>query len=804
MTNIINKIILSLIFSVVSVCLFAQHKTGFNDDWKFYLGDDSLARLSIYNDAEWRKLNLPHDWSIEGPFSDTHATSFNQGALPAGIGWYRKKFKLPPSAKDKVITIIFDGIYRNSEVWINGRYLGKRPNGYVGFQYEMTPHLKFGNEENVIAVRVDNSLQPSSRWYTGSGIYRNVWLQITNKIFIDRNTVFIRTRDFRPKEARVDIHLRVINQTGVMSKYQLRFKFFDSGGKLVTASEMSPKQFGITDLGSHSYTTQVAMPRLWSPKTPALYKVLIQMIQNSKVVDEVEIIFGFRYFDFDAAEGFFLNGKPFKILGVCMHHDLGALGAAVNKQAIARQLKILKAMGCNAIRTAHNPPAPELLELCDKMGFLVMDEAYDMWKKKKNKFDYSADFDQWHKKDLQDIVRRDRNHPSVFMWSIGNEIREQFDTSGTRIAKELVQAVKDLDPTRPVTSALTENLPEKNYIYQSKALDVLGFNYKHGDYAKLPSRFPGQKFLATETASALATRGHYEMPSDSFRIWPPNAKSTTHGNPDKTVSAYDNTFAYWGGTHEETWKAVKKNDFISGIFVWSGFDFLGEPVPYQWPSRSSYYGIVDLAGFPKDVYYLYQSEWTNKPVLHIFPHWNWPPGKQVDVWAYYSQADEVELFLNGRSLGKKQKSGDSMHIMWRVPFEPGVLKAVSKKEGKIVLIREIQTAGTPYAIQIKADRNIIAADGKDLSFVTVCVVDKAGNLVPDANNLIKFTLEGPGSIAGLDNGDPVSHQPFKGKSYPVFHGMGLAIIQSTRNGGSIVLTATSHGLIQSSINVKAM
>jgi beta-galactosidase len=417
-----------------------------------------------------------------------------------------------------------------------------------------------------------------------------------------------------------------------------------------------------------------------------------------------------------------------------------------------------------------------------------------MWRKKKNKFDYSVDFTQWHKQDLEDQVKRDRNHPSVFTWSIGNEIREQFDSSGTALAQELVHTVKSLDTTRPVTSALTENNPEKNFIYQSHALDLLGFNYKLNDYSELPKRFPGEKFIASETVSALATRGHYDMPSDSFRIWPPDPKAKNYGNPDYTVSAYDNTFAYWGATHEQSWNAVKKNDFMAGTFVWSGFDFLGEPVPYQWPARSSYYGIVDLAGFPKDVYYMYQSEWTKKPVLHIFPHWNWKAGESVDVWAYYNNADEVELFLNGKSLGTKRKTGDDLHVWWRVKYEPGTIKAVSRKKGKVVLTKEIKTAGAPARVILSADRKILKANGEDLSFVTVKITDAEGNLVPYADNLVNFEIKGEGVIAGVDNGLQTSVEPFKASYRKAFNGMCLAIIASTEKKGTIKLTANAEGL----------
>ncbi|MGZ3879981.1 MAG: DUF4982 domain-containing protein, partial [Flavisolibacter sp.] len=366
---------------------------------------------------------------------------------------------------------------------------------------------------------------------------------------------------------------------------------------------------------------------------------------------------------------------------------------------------------------------------------------------------------------------------------------------------ELAQIIKKLDTTRPVTCALTENIPGKNFIYQSHALDVLGFNYKPNDYPELPKRFPGEKLLASETASALETRGHYDMPSDSNRLWPPDAKSKNYGNPDLTVSAYDNTYAYWGASHEQSWLAVKKNDFMAGTFVWSGFDFIGEPVPYQWPARSSYYGIVDLAGFPKDVYYMYQSEWTTRPVLHIFPHWNWKTGDSVDVWAYYNNADEVELFLNGKSLGKKRKQGDSLHVWWRVNFVPGTLKAVSRKNGKIVLIKETKTAGAPSKIQLVADRKVVKANGEDLSFVTVRITDSEGNLVPNADNLVRFQIKGEGEIAGVDNGLQTSLEPFKASYRKAFNGMCLVIIKTTQKRGSIQLTAHSEGLQGSSINI---
>jgi beta-galactosidase len=774
-----------------------QPAESFNQDWKFFLGNDSTAFKPGFNDSKWRKLNLPHDWSIEGAFSEKNPSTTNEGALPTGIGWYRKAFVLPAASIQKNVFVDFDGVYKNSEVWINGHYLGKRPNGYISFRYDLTPYLHFGVRPNVIAVKVDNSEQPNSRWYSGSGIYRNVWLVTTNKTYFTHWGAFITTPKIGANSALVHIssHIANINQAQHLN---LKTTIYNSNGKMV-GSDILP----INNLDIQQ-DIQIDKPKLWSVDDPYLYHVTLQLVYDNQVLDTYHSSLGIRYFNFDEHAGFSLNGKPLKIHGVCEHHDMGALGAAVNVRAMERQLQILKAMGCNAIRTAHNPPAPEFLDLCDRMGLLVMDEAFDMWAKKKNKYDYHLDWAKWHKVDLEDQIKRDRNHPSVFIWSIGNEIREQFDSTGITIAKELVGIVKSLDTTRPVTSALSENDPKKNFIYQSHALDLVGLNYHQEAYADFPKNYPGQKFIATETMSALETRGHYDTPSDTTVHWPHNSKSKfTDGNADLTVSAYDNVAAYWGTTHEETWKIIKKYKFLSGLFVWTGFDYLGEPTPYPWPARSSYFGIIDLAGFPKDVYYMYQSEWTTKPVLHILPHWNWQPGKMVEVWAYYNNADEVELFLNGRSLGIRKKKGDDLHVSWKVKYEPGTLKAISRLNGKTVLTREVKTAGKPAKIELIADRNTIKANGNDLSYITVRILDKQGNLVPDAGNLVKFSLLGPGVIAGVDNGSQTSLEPFKTTEHKAFNGLCLAIIQSKLNSGKIIIKANSKGLQPAMLTIKS-
>ncbi|GAA4496864.1 beta-galactosidase GalB [Hymenobacter ginsengisoli] len=775
---------------------------SFDKGWKFYLGDEAAAKDAQFDDARWRPLTLPHDWSIEGQFDEKNPAKPDGGGLPTGVGWYRKTFVLPATV-GKSVWIEFDGVSRNSEVWLNGHSLGRRPNGYSSFRYELTPYLQPDGQSNTLAVRADNSAQPASRWYSGSGIYRHVRLVTTHQLAVAPWGTFVTTPQVSPQAATVRVQTTLRNATGQRQTVRLVMTIYDANRRQVaTASTAAVSVSGTT--GSATQQLTLKQPALWSPTAPRLYRVLTQVWRGKTLEDSYETALGVRSFHFDSNKGFALNGQPLRIQGVCQHHDLGALGAAVNTRAIERQLEILKAMGCNAIRTSHNPPAPEFLDLCDRMGFLVLDEAFDMWLKKKNSQDYHLDFKEWHQRDLEDQIRRDRNHPSVFMWSIGNEIREQFDSTGTRLTKELTATVKHLDPTRPVTSALTEQEPAKNFISQAGVLDVLSFNYKHAGYPELPKRFPGQKFLATEIAAAFETRGHYDLPSDSLRIWPKDGKSKlTDGNPDFTASSYDNAAPYWGATHEAAWRAIKNSPFISGAFVWSGFDYLGEPLPYPWPARSSYFGVIDLAGFPKDAYYLYQSEWTTKPVLHLLPHWNWKPGQTVDVWAYYSQADEVELFLNGKSLGVKKKGNDDLHVRWRVPYAPGTLQAVSRKAGKTVLTSSVKTAGPAAKIELLADRSKLQADGKDLSFVTVRVLDAAGNLVPDAANLVKFAVSGPGFVAGVDNGYQASMEPFKADFRKAYNGMALAIIQTTEKGGAITIKATADGLTPASITVQS-
>jgi beta-galactosidase len=769
-------------------------RVSFNQDWRFQLGDVSNGQDMSLNDSQWRRLDLPHDWSIEGEFSEKAPSGTGGGALPGGIGWYRKTFTMPLTTKGKSIFIEFDGVYRNSEVWINGHYLGKRPYGYSSFVYELTSHLIYGGGPNVIAVKVDNSQQPNSRWYSGSGIYRNVWLTTLDPVHIEHWGTYVTTPEVSNESATIVIKTQV--QNGSKSPVNLTTIIQDANGRDVTRSTENGVR-AIVD-----QTLKVPAPVLWSDKRSYLYKVVSQLDQGGKIVDRYETPLGIRTFKFDVEKGFFLNGKSLKIRGVCNHHDLGSLGAAVNTRAIERQLEMLKAMGVNGIRTSHNPPAPELLDLTDRMGFIVMDEAFDVWKIQKTKYDYHLDWDEWHKRDLEDMVLRDRNHPSIFIWSIGNEVMEQWNNNpaGGTITKELTAIVRNLDRTRPITSA-TNGVSRDNKVIMEGDLDLVGTNYHHAQLPEFAKMFPGRAIIGAETNSSLHMRGSYAMPSDEIRRWPRKDEDILKLGPTYECSAYDNSTAPWGAAHEEQWKLVKKHDFFSGMYIWTGWDYIGEPTPFPWPAVSSYFGIIDLAGFPKDPFYFYQSEWTETPVLHLFPHWNWKAGETVDVVAYYNNADEVELFLNDRSQGTKRKQGDDMHVFWRLKFEPGALRAVSRRDGRVVLTKEVRTAAQASQIVLIPDRKTINADGVDLSFVTVKVVDRNGTLAPLADNLIRFEVSGDGVIAGVDNGNQISHESFKGKQRKAFHGMALVILRSKQKGGRIYLKAMAEGLAPASVAI---
>ena len=809
--------VLFLSFSVILIGLTAQarDRQNFDAGWRFILADSVQMSSQTYNDGHWRILNLPHDWAIEGDFFVGNPSGAGGGALPGGIGWYRKHFSLDCEAvPGNRYFIEFDGVYMNSTVYVNGQEVGHRPYGYSSFEYDITKFLKQG--DNVIAVKVDNSDQPNSRWYSGCGIYRHVWLTKTHSVHVKHWGVHVVT-DAKTGQVKVDVELDKYQATNT-HRPTIKNTVFDANGKEV----------GL----------KVKNPHLWSVEDPYIYKVRTQVMIDGKVVDEVWTTTGFRDFKFDAETGFWLNGKNFKLNGVCEHHDFGCLGAAVNEDAMHRKLSKLKAMGVNSIRSSHNPPAPELLNMCDTMGIIVMDESFDMWRRKKTAGDYARFFDEWHERDLTDLILRDRNHPSVLMWSIGNEVLEQWSSAeadtltleqanlilnaghdASTLAKDgelsvqslltrhLAEIVKRYDTTRPILAGCNEPDPN-NHLFKSGAIDIIGFNYHHQWVKDVPKKFPGKPFIFSESVSALQTRGYYKMPSDEI-TWAPQEWWLPYTDPSYMCSSYDNMHASWSSTHEETWDVVKHNAFVGGQYIWTGFDYIGEPTPYGFPARSSYFGVIDLAGFPKDTYYMYQSEWTTKPVLHLFPHWNWVPGDEIDMWCYYNNADEVELFINGKSQGVRRKTGEQTegrydmhntkarlnseyHVGWRVVFDPGEVKVVARKDGKVVGEQTIKTAGAPAKIRLSKDYQ-----GKNTTFVTAEVVDKDGNLCPWAEDQMYFFYEGDGEILGTDNGCQTSMENFKAPQRKAFFGKCMVVVSGN---GSI--TAKSPTLQSDVIQLK--
>lgn len=850
-----KKIFALAILLLGAQSLSARDRQSFDKDWLFVLADSAGMQKSEYADGHWRRLNLPHDWAIEGDFSPSNPSGASGGALPGGIGWYRKHFSLSPDEKYDRFTITFDGVYMNSTVYINGHKLGTRPYGYSTFEYDLTPYI-YKKGDNVIAVKVDNSDQPNSRWYSGCGIYRHVWLTKTlKKAYIPQWGQYVATTPKGDVRVKVDSHAN-----GSRMKLSIRNTIYDAAGKVVARSQ-----------GNQNQKLKVRKPHLWAIGKGYLYTVKSELVVNGRVVDTATTQTAFRDVRFDARKGFFLNGENMKINGVCEHHDFGCLGAALNEDALHRKLTILRDMGVNAIRSSHNPPAPELLNMCDSMGIMVMDESFDMWRRKKSNGDYARFFDEWHQRDLSDLVKRDRNHPCIIMWSIGNEVLEQWSDAAadtlsleqanlilnaghdastlahsdelsvnSLLTRHLADIVKKYDPwgARPVTAGCNEPDP-KNHLFKSGAIDVIGFNYHHQWVKDVPRNFPDKPFIFSESVSALQTRGYYRMPSDSIYTapvewWLP------YTDPSFKCSAYDNMHASWSSTHEETWDVVKHNDFVGGQFIWTGFDYIGEPTPYAYPARSSYFGVIDLAGLPKDSYYMYQSEWTKKPVLHLFPHWNWLPGQQIDMWCYYNQADEVELFINGKSQGIRKKkvhgegngaaanvvsakaganaaadagaanAGDfdrstEYHVMWRVIFEPGEVKVVARKQGREISSQTIKTAGPPHHLVLKktyqntlasavqtpsgvpADLQSAVKKGSaslpgDLqspsiptTFVEVNVVDKDGNLCPNAENEIYFSSTA--EILGTDNGNQTSLERFTDPKRKAFFGKCIIVLR---------------------------
>ena len=791
------------------------------------LGEDVVYTRPDFDDRDWRRVELPHDWGVEGPFKQEYPGE--TGKLSWwGVGWYRKHFTVPRADRGKRFLLEIDGAMAYALVWLNGRFVGGWPYGYASFALDLTPYIEPGGE-NVVAIRLDNPPE-SSRWYPGGGIYRNVWLVETAPVHVAHWGTYVTTPEVSPTSATVNIGMTVANDSpaSVSVSVSTRIHPLGTDGRPLPAvvARANPVTINIAAgaTGSAAARAEIRAPRLWSIENPNLYVAVTTVIANGHPVDEYETTFGVRTIRFDAQQGFLLNGRQVRIQGVCNHHDLGPLGAALNVRALERQLELLKEMGANAIRTSHNPPAPELLDLCDRMGFLVMDEAFDCWRRGKKENDYHLLFDDWHEKDWRAQLRRDRNHPSIILWSIGNEILEQNSPEGLQIATELVRIAHEEDPTRPVTAAC--NFTEAGYNGFQKTVDVFGYNYKPMEYGKFRQANPNIPLVASETASTVSSRGEYFFPVSDDK---------SKGFFDFQVSSYDLYAPPWATTPDTEFAAQDRYGFVAGEFVWTGFDYLGEPTPY-WgdsstmlaftdaelraraerelrergkisvPSRSSYFGIIDLCGFPKDRFYLYQARWRpDLPMVHILPHWNWPEriGQNVPVHVYTS-GDEVELFLNGRSLGRRKKGAGLYRLRWDdVVYEPGSLRAVAYKNGRKWTEQTVRTTGPAARVSLNPDRVRIRADRKDLAFITVRITDRDGLTVPRTHNLIRFHVDGPGEIVAVANGDATSHMPFKANEMRAFNGLCLVIVRSTGRAGTIRVRAQAEGLAEAATVITA-
>jgi len=876
-----------------------RERVSINDGWRFYKGDPESVRGALhydkikawilptgnafvkdpqkravrpagnpgadvsfvqpgYDDSGWRRLDLPHDWGIEGPFDQN--LPGNTGKLPYfGIAWYRKHFSLSVSDAGKRIYLDVDGAMSFATVWCNGQFAGGWPYGYNSFRIDLTSFVKTGSD-NVLSIRLENP-NDSSRWYPGGGIYRNVWLVKTSPVHVSHWGAYVATPEVSTDSAKVSMNLSVDNNSGTEAGVSVKSDVYlcDASGKGIGKPVFSfdPAELKISAGTQKSavLSAGVSKPMLWSVENPVLYCAQTTLSQNGAVVDKYETKFGIRSIKFTADDGFHLNGKRVQIKGVCNHHDLGALGSAFNFRAAERQLEIMKEMGANALRTSHNMPAPELLDLCDRMGILVMDESFDCWKRGKTRNDYNKLWDDWHEKDLRAEYRRDRNHPSVIMWSIGNEVPELGDKEkGPAIASHLTAIAHDEDPTRPVV--LGSNNGGASYNGVQKSVDIMGQNYEMGGYTKFRTQNPNTPLVGSETASTVSTRGEYffesneafekkyaedvskavkaKKPVPKKPLFIPVGESKAQGRSDFQVSSYDYSRPAWAWVPDDEFTSLLKNPHVAGEFVWTGFDYLGEPTPYnsdttsllnfhdkvgraemerqlkelgkiKVPSRSSYFGIVDLAGFKKDRFYLYQAHWRpDFPMAHILPHWNWPErvGQVTPVYVYTS-GDAAELFLNGKSLGRKKKNKFEYRIRWNdVVYDPGELKVVAYKEGKQWAEDAMKTTGPAAKLMLKPDRAEIKDDGLDLSFVTVTIADKDGLPVPRSKNPVKFELSGPGEIVAVDNGDPTSFEPFQASQRKAFNGLALAIIRAKRGQpGEIVVNASSQGLTRAIVRL---
>lgn len=796
---------LSFISCVAELNDETRQRTSIDFDWKFYLGEQKNAPLESYDDTNWRVLDVPHDWSIEGTYDENNPAGIAGAYLPTGIGWYRKSIEINNLKKDDKYFVEFDGVYMNSDVYLNGQLLGNRPYGYISFSYDLTPYLKEG--VNSLAVRVDNSKAPSGRWYTGSGIYRHVWLTKTTNVYIPQWGTSVTNSNVSEQNAKVQLVGQLKNETGSNQKVVVINTIYNSKNIEIVSSK---KLITVSENGEFSEDFNIKNPNLWSPDSPNMYALETKLIVDGILRDNYKTPFGIRSIELKGSEGFFLNGKSLKFKGLSNHHDAGPVGSAVPDDLLYSRLKLIKDMGCNALRTTHNPFSPEFYAMCDSLGIMVMDEAFDGWSRAKAEHDYGNYFKDWWQRDLKDLIKRDRNHPSVVIWSIGNEVGKNFNP---QVQKEIVEFLKNIDNTRPITQGGG---------YSAPYIDLAGFNGRgelRGSLEKYHKENPDKLIIGTEITHTLQSRGVYRTKTwyrtkDNPAPWekPANFKkleSKVYKIPDLTKeevfpgitkkyqSSYDNSIVRIG--IREDWKRVKKHDYYIGNFRWTGFDYLGES--FGWPARTANFGIIDLAGFPKDHYYLYQSLWSDKPMVHLLPHWTHPGKEGVEIpVAVYTNCESAELFLNDTSLGE-QKMTDEGQIVWLVPYQKGELKVVAKNHGKIICEKTYNSASEAKGLELKLDRENIEANRTDVIQIEASVVDNKGTMLPDADHLIEFEVIGPGKIIGVENGDILDLSPHKVNYRKAFKGKCLLLIQATAKTGVIEVKAKSKGLQNSTTSI---
>ncbi|MFJ7290223.1 glycoside hydrolase family 2 TIM barrel-domain containing protein [Streptomyces collinus] len=823
-----------------------RRTVALRDGWRFALvnpggitdptGSYADAHLPGHDDSGWREIAVPHDWSIEQTPTTEHGTTSGTGFLPGGLGWYRLAFTLPPALAGKRISVEFDGVYMDSTVYCNGKEAGRHPYGYTGFALDLTGLVHTdGTTGNVIAVKVQNRL-PSSRWYSGSGIYREARLVITEPVHVARWGTRVTTPEISAERALVRVATSVVNASGTDADVEVVSRIVDRKGRTVARTSSTA---AVTAERTAAQELTVRRPELWDFETPHRYTLHTELRVGGRTADTYRTVFGFRTFRFDPDEGFFLNGTHHKIKGVDLHHDLGALGAAVSIDAVRRQLEIMRSMGVNALRTSHNPPAPEVIQVCEELGVVMLVEAFDCWRTGKNRYDYGRFFDEWCEKDATEMVLAARNSPAVLSWSIGNEVPDSTSTAGLAMADRIIDAIRAADDTRPLVigSDKYRRLPAKGSAadLMLAKLDGLGLNYNTAKSVdQLHEAYPHLFLFESESSSETSTRGAYQEPEHLN-----TGENHTPGR--RATSSYDNNLASWTMSGEYGHKKDRDRKWFAGQFLWSGIDYIGEPTPYDvFPVKASFFGAVDTAGFPKDMYHLFRSQWTGEPMVHLLPMtWNHSEGDTVEVWAY-ANVETVEMYLNGTSLGVRrfdtkktvdgrtylettEATGDDktftdgpypgsytspngsagkLHLTWKVPFEPGELKAVARRDGKVVATDVLRTAGAPHAIRLTADRTSLAADGRSLVFVTAEVVDRRGVVVPGAEHLLSFEVAG-GSLAGLDNGRQESAERYQASTRTAFHGKALAIVRSGTKAGAVKVTARSEGLRTGTVTVRA-